>query len=97
MGDFHTYLFNSLIDRKTRYEQLSSFTDVIESLPNLSFELEEENEIMSTLLDKKYPNRIQSIDDIKRFYNAIFYLDEKYSKVLSKFTRHVENILVQQI
>lgn len=58
MPDFLDYIYKGVADRQTNYQHLSSFTKMIEYLPGL-FEEEEEEEIIANLLENKKPTTIR--------------------------------------
>lgn len=81
-----------MADRQTNYQHLSSFTKIIEHLPGL-FEEEDEEDIITNLLELKKPTSL-GYSEIIEFYNALALRGISLPK---KLHRHIESVLLSDI
>lgn len=56
--NFLDYIYQGISNSRVNYAQLGSFTKIIKYLPGLEFDVEEQNEIIMNLLEKKRPKVI---------------------------------------
>lgn len=92
LSDFLEYIYLGVADRKTNYQHLSSFSRLIEHLPGL-FEAEDEEYIMTNLLNTKKPSSI-SYPEIIQFYNT---LRRKGIALPKQLHTHIEKVLLSDI
>ena len=93
-ADFLDYLYKSLMNPKTEYEEICSLTKLLRNLGSIEFEQEEVRAVTNQIIFTKQIKSIKSLTDLYEFFEAV---RESFGEVPPRVCQQVRDILVGEI